>query len=131
MSRPGRCRAREVLLAESRFVGRRWDSDRDAYTRHMATRTPTRSSVYDTTAVNAAEAAVDAAIRATLHGGRSPRAVVVPAPAGAGKSHLTVSAVEEARRKGLRVVVAAPTNEQAFGFVRAIATRHCAGHPDR
>ena len=97
----------------------------------MATRTPTKSSVYDTAAVSAAEAAVDAAIRATLHGGRSPRAVVVPAPAGAGKSHLTVSAVEEARGKGLRVVVAAPTNEQAFGLVRAIATRHCAGHADR
>jgi chromosomal replication initiation ATPase DnaA len=50
---------------------------------------------------------------------RAPRAVVVPAPAGAGKSHLTVTAVDEARRKGLRVAVAAPTNEQAFGLVRA------------
>lgn len=97
----------------------------------MATRTPAKSAVCDTAAVNAAEAAVDAAIRATLHGGRSPRAVVVPAPAGAGKSHLTVSAVEEARRKGLRVIVAIPTNEQAFGLVRAVATGHCAGHADR
>jgi hypothetical protein len=91
----------------------------------------TTPTVYDTAAVVAADAAVDAAIRATLHCGRAPRAVVVPAPAGAGKSHLTVTAVNEARRKGLRVAVAAPTNEQAFGLVRSIAVRHCAGHPTR
>lgn len=30
-----RCRDREVFLPESRSVGRRWDSDRDAYTRHV------------------------------------------------------------------------------------------------
>ena len=97
----------------------------------MATCTSTKSFVYDSAAVNAAEAVIDTAIRAMLLGGRSPRAVVVPAPAGAGKSHLIVSALEEARRKGQRVVVAAPTNEQVFGLIRAVATRHCAGHQER
>jgi hypothetical protein len=30
-----RCRDREAAVAEARSVGRRWDVDRDAYTRHM------------------------------------------------------------------------------------------------
>ena len=30
-----RCRAREALLPEARYVRRRWDSDLEAYTRHM------------------------------------------------------------------------------------------------
>jgi hypothetical protein len=30
-----RCRDREALLPEARSVGRRWDADRDAYTRHI------------------------------------------------------------------------------------------------
>jgi hypothetical protein len=51
--------------------------------------------------------------------------VVVTAPAGAGKSHLVVGAVDQARDRGLRVAVAAPTNDQAFGLVQAIALRHC------
>jgi hypothetical protein len=86
---------------------------------------------YDTSVVAAAEAATAAAIRDALTGGGGRRAVVVPAPAGAGKSHLTVTAVDEARRAGLRVAVAAPTNEQVFGLVRAIAGRHCAAGPGR
>ncbi|AWM40242.1 Viral (Superfamily 1) RNA helicase [Gemmata obscuriglobus] len=93
----------------------------------MATAAP----LFDTSVVAAAEATVTAAIGAALNGRGAHRAVVVPAPAGAGKSHLTVTAVNEARQQGLRVVVAAPTNEQAFGLVGAIAARHCAGHPDR
>lgn len=48
--------------------------------------------------------------------------VVVSAVAGAGKSHLVVDTVAECRRRGVRVAVAAPTNEQVFGLVRAIAT---------
>lgn len=95
------------------------------------TRSTPAAALYDTSAVTAADVALRDAIRAALHGPGTPRAVVVPAPAGAGKSHLIVTAVNEARLKGLRVAVAAPTNEQAFGLVRAIATRHCAGHPDR
>jgi hypothetical protein len=52
--------------------------------------------------------------------------VVVTAPAGAGKSHLVGTAVERARQRGLRVAVAAPTNDQAFGLVATIARRYCA-----
>jgi hypothetical protein len=55
-----------------------------------------------------------------------PRGVVVAAPAGAGKSHLVATAVDHARDRGLRVAVAAPTNEQAFGLVGKIARLHCA-----
>ena len=91
----------------------------------------TAPSIYDTFAVAAADATVAAAIAAALHGRGARRAVVVPAPTGAGKSHLTVTAVDEARRKGLRVAVAAPTNEQVFGLVRAVATRHRAAGPGR
>ena len=49
------------------------------------------------------------------------RAVVVSAVAGAGKSRLVVDTVAESRRRGGRVAVCAPTNEQVFGLVRAIA----------
>jgi hypothetical protein len=49
---------------------------------------------------------------------------VVTAPAGAGKSHLVATAVGRACDLGLRVAVAAPTNEQAFGLVRTIALLH-------
>jgi hypothetical protein len=82
--------------------------------------------LYDRSVVSAAAATVAVAINAALNGRGTRRAVVVPAPAGAGKSHLIVTAVGEARREGLRVAVAAPTNEQVFGLVRAIAARHCA-----
>jgi hypothetical protein len=50
--------------------------------------------------------------------------VVITAPAGAGKTRLVADAVAQARRHGWRVAVGAPTNEQAFGLARAIATRH-------
>lgn len=87
--------------------------------------------MYDDEAVSAADATVKAAVRTVLGGGSAPRGVVVPAPAGAGKSHLVVTAVDVARRSGWRVAVAAPTNEQAFGLVRAITERHVGGRPDR
>lgn len=51
----------------------------------------------------------------------SERAVVVSAVAGAGKSRLVVDTVDECRRRGVRVAVCAPTNEQVFGLVRSIA----------
>jgi hypothetical protein len=50
---------------------------------------------------------------------------VVGAPAGAGKSRLVATAVVRSRDRGLRVAVAAPTNEQAFGLVRTISELHC------
>jgi hypothetical protein len=86
---------------------------------------------FDATVIAAADATADAAISDLLDGAGAPRGVVVPAPAGAGKSRLVVTAVDRARARGRRVAVAAPTNEQAFGLVRTIATVHCAGHPDR
>ena len=49
------------------------------------------------------------------------RAVVVSAVAGAGKSRLVVDTVAQCRKLGVRVAVCAPTNEQVFGLVRAIA----------
>jgi hypothetical protein len=97
----------------------------------MATRTSSHATFYDATVVAAADAAIDAAIRDLLDGHGTPRGVVVPAPAGAGKSGLVVTAVDRARARGRRVAVATPTNEQAFGLVRRIAAAHCASRPGR
>jgi hypothetical protein len=97
----------------------------------MVTRTSPPQGVYDETTVAAADTTVEAAIRDLLDGTGTPRGVVVPAPAGAGKSRLVVTAVDRARARGRRVAVAAPTNEQAFGLVRTIANVHCAGRSDR
>jgi len=80
-------------------------------------------TTFDAAAVAAAEAATSRAVADLLDGGRGPRAVVVTAPAGAGKSHLVADAVARARGRGLRVAVAAPTNDQAFGLVAALARR--------
>jgi AAA domain len=52
------------------------------------------------------------------------RAVVITAPAGAGKTRLIADVVGQARQRQWRVAVGAPTNEQVFGLVRAIATRN-------
>jgi hypothetical protein len=61
------------------------------------------------------------AIDDVLAGGPGPRGVVVTAPAGAGKSYLVDSAAVRAGALGLRVAVASPTNDQAFGLVGGIA----------
>ncbi len=97
----------------------------------MASRSSTPPAFYDSATVAAAEATADAAIHDLLHGSGRHRGVVTTAPAGAGKSFLVSTAVDRARDRGLRVAVAAPTNEQAFGLVRSIATRHCAGRTGR
>src|SRR4051794_27728804 len=81
--------------------------------------------VLDEAAVRNAEATCDRALGEVLSGGAGPRGVVVTAPAGAGKSHLIATGVDRARAACLRVAVAAPTNEQAFGLVRAVAHLHC------
>src|SRR4051812_48619255 len=78
-----------------------------------------------------ADRVADLALRDMLCGTDRPRGVVATAPAGAGKSFLVSTGVNLARAQGLRVAVAAPTNEQAFGLVRTIATRHCAERPGR
>jgi hypothetical protein len=79
-------------------------------------------SLLDRRAVAAAESEVSAAIAAAL-ATSSPHAVVGVAPAGAGKSYAIGSAVEAARKQKLRVVVATPTNEQAFALIRDLAAR--------
>jgi hypothetical protein len=80
----------------------------------------------DAAAVAAADRATHTAIADILGGTGRPRGVVVTAPAGAGKSQLVSAAADRTRDRGLRVAVAAPTNEQAFGLVRKIAQLHCA-----
>src|SRR5947208_9692390 len=79
---------------------------------------------FDSAAITSADRITDRAITDLLNGPGRPRGVVVTAPAGAGKSHLVSAAVGRARDRGLRVAVAAPTNEQAFGLVRTIAALH-------
>ncbi len=79
-------------------------------------------SPYDDEVVAQADAVVRAAIDAVL-AARPREAVVVTAPAGAGKSYAIVSGVAAARSKGLRVAVGTPTNEQAHDLVRALAKR--------
>lgn len=81
--------------------------------------------LYNTRIVSDAENAGDAAITELLSSRKGERGVHVTAPAGAGKSHLISKAAGIARRRRLRVAVAAPTNEQAFGLVRTIAGHHC------
>src|SRR5437660_1270520 len=83
------------------------------------------SLLYDTGVVAEAERMADHAIADFLSGAPGQRGVHVTAPAGAGKSYLVSRAVGRARARRLRVAVAAPTNEQAFGLVRTIALLHC------
>ena len=52
---------------------------------------------------------------------RTEGAVTLSAIAGAGKSYFVMQTVEECRRRGIRVAVAAPTNEQIFSLVKSIA----------
>lgn len=76
--------------------------------------------VFDTAIVEHARAVATAA-QEEFFALEPERAVVVSAVAGAGKSRLVVDTVAECRRRGVRVAVCAPTNEQVFGLVRAIA----------
>jgi hypothetical protein len=68
--------------------------------------------------VVAAAAAVEDAMRADLMrlAGREA-AVVAAAPAGAGKSHFVAATVGQLRAEGLRVALAAPTNDQVQSLV--------------
>ena len=92
---------------------------------------PPSASSFDRGAVDSAQLAIDSALADLFAARGRHRGVVVPAPAGAGKSWLVSHAVDVARSKGLRVAVASPTNEQAFGLVRTVAARHCQGMPER
>ncbi|MBL4844230.1 MAG: AAA family ATPase [Planctomycetes bacterium] len=79
--------------------------------------------LYNEAVVKAADAAVRRAIKGALSSLSTRGAVVGIAPAGAGKSYAIGTAVLAAREKGLRVVVATPTNEQAYALVHDLAVR--------
>jgi hypothetical protein len=81
--------------------------------------------MYDREAVAAADTVAQRILADLLSGAPGPRGVHGSAPAGAGKSELVTNAVGEARENGLRVVVGAPTNDQAVSLVSRIARRHC------
>jgi hypothetical protein len=87
----------------------------------MSRATVTTAGFLDADVVRAAQRTSDRVVADLLGGTRRPRGVVVTAPAGAGKSRLVADVVRQARDAGLRVAVAAPTNEQAFGLVRAVS----------
>jgi hypothetical protein len=82
---------------------------------------------YDKKVVAEADRIAERAITDLLSPTTGQRGVHVSAPAGAGKSYLIARAADRARARRLRVAVAAPTNEQAFGLVRTIALLHCGG----
>jgi hypothetical protein len=79
---------------------------------------------YEPDVMRAADRVSSAAIRDYLSAAGTESAVVVSAPAGAGKTGFIIKAVSAARRKGLRVAVATPTNQQAFELVGRLAKQH-------
>lgn len=82
------------------------------------------ATYYDGTVIAAAGRVTNAAVQDFLSVSGSPRAVVVSAPAGAGKTRFVIDAVGQSRRRGLHVAVATPTNQQAFGLVQRLAEKH-------
>lgn len=83
-------------------------------------------SAYDDAAVAGADEVVQSAIDGFLKCTGEKRAIVVTAPAGAGKSTLICRAVGAAskRKKKLRVAIVSPTNEQALGLADRLASEH-------
>jgi hypothetical protein len=92
-------------------------------------KTTVTRDLFDQGALRAAEQTTSRAIRQLLAPGSRPKAVVVSAPAGAGKSQLVIEAVRQARAKNLRVAVASPTNDQAQGLVRRAWELHTSRQP--
>jgi hypothetical protein len=88
----------------------------------------TGPSLFDSAVVDAADNVVAQVLADVRTAVGSRRAVVVAAPAGAGKSFLVESAVS-ALLPDHSVVVVAPTNEQAFDLVRRIADRLASHRP--
>ena len=82
---------------------------------------PAAPAVFDEEAVAAANEVADAALQELLACRGTYGATVLSAVAGAGKSYFVSRAAGAARRAGMRIMVCAPTNEQAFGLVRSIA----------
>lgn len=79
-------------------------------------------SHYNDKTVKAADKTVKAMIDEVV-ALRGHGVVIGEAPAGAGKSYAIATAVLAARKNGLRVAVATPTNEQAHALVDGIADR--------
>jgi hypothetical protein len=79
---------------------------------------------FDTAVVARADAVTEAAITDVIGRLGTEAAVVVKAPAGAGKSYFIGTAVGRLRAAGARVAVAAPTNEQVYGLVELLARRY-------
>jgi hypothetical protein len=78
------------------------------------------SGLFNDDVITAADA-VARAVRRDFFAIRGQGAVALAAIAGAGKSHFVMDTVKKCRRRDMRVAVAAPTNDQAFGLVRSIA----------
>jgi hypothetical protein len=75
--------------------------------------------------VVAAAATVEHAMRADLMRlAGQEAAVVAAAPAGAGKSHFVAATVGQLRAEGLRVALAAPTNDQVQSLVERVKQLH-------
>ena len=79
-------------------------------------------NVFNMTVVRNADRVIEAALDDLQAASGEERAIVVSAPAGAGKSYLVETTVDRLRPKQ-KVVVAAPTNEQAFDLTRRISDR--------
>jgi hypothetical protein len=77
-------------------------------------------TIYNESVLAAAEKVARAAQR-DFFNIRDEGAVTLPAIAGAGKSYFVVDTTKQCRLRGMRVAVAAPTNEQVFSLVRSIA----------
>jgi len=77
---------------------------------------------FDRRVVRSADRVTKAALSDLQSAVGKEQAVVVAAPAGAGKSYLVESTVDQLRPRH-SVVVAAPTNEQAFDLTRRISDR--------
>jgi len=79
--------------------------------------------MFNEAVTHAADAVISAAITQTLSGLSTQGATVALGPAGAGKSTFVARTVEVVRGAEARVVVASPTNDQAFDLAKDIAGR--------
>jgi hypothetical protein len=83
---------------------------------------------FNTSVVRNADRVIEAALGDLQAAAGEERAIVVAAPAGAGKSYLVETTVDRLRPKH-KIVVAAPTNEQAFDLTRRISDRLSSSQP--
>jgi len=80
-----------------------------------------KNEFYDRSVLRAATQVSKEALDDFFSSNGRERAIVVSAPAGAGKTELIVDAVGKIRGRKTRLAAATPTNEQAFGLVRRLA----------